>query len=56
MTTWETLPLSRRIEIVTACGWVTIANRISKLGQKIAMTSWAELSPAAKRIISQKGR
>lgn len=51
---WEVLPLRLRIDFVVQAGWVTIAGRLSKLGEKIAMTSWHNLSPAAQRILQQK--
>ena len=54
-TRWDShLKLGRKAQFVIEAGWTNAKGKMTKLGEKIAESSWKDLSPAAKNILEKK--
>lgn len=53
--TWDTTGPLERLAVVELCGWCNKMGYASPTGKRIAKTSWNNLTPAAKRILTNHG-
>ena len=52
---WDKSESSVRLAVVELCGWCNGSGKATPTGKRIAATKWADLSPAAKRILERAG-
>lgn len=51
---WNSLKLGDRFGLIREAGWVTGRGHLTQLGEKILRGDWDSLSPAAKKVLTQK--
>jgi hypothetical protein len=51
---WNWMHDDRRTELLMKCGWTNRVGLLTPMGRRIYKTSWAEMSEAAKNVISKQ--
>ena len=52
---WDKTGPRERAAVVALCGWATKKGTVTRTGRRIAATSWEQLTPAARNVLTRHG-